>query len=72
VLPDYRRKSYGTMLVNHPLAYIRENGVKMISIGIIDTHSVLKDWNVKFGFAEVSKKTYDRLPFTVCFMEKRI
>jgi diamine N-acetyltransferase len=46
--------------------------VEVISIGIIDEHTVLKQWYRKLGFTEVNRKKYDHLPFTVCSMEKRL
>lgn len=72
VLPEYRHKGYGKILVETALAYIRENGGDKVSIGIIDEQSVLKDWYKEMGFGVISIKEFEHLPFTVCFMEMEI
>jgi len=69
VLPECRHKGYGASLVKHSLDYIKENGWKKVSIGIINEHTILKQWYMQLGFREISVKRYPHLPFTVCFME---
>lgn len=72
VVPEYRHASYGTRLIRHALAYIAMNNGKRVSIGIIDKHDVLKQWYRNLGFTVIGIKKYGHLPFTVCFMEKKI
>lgn len=43
-----------------------------LSIGIINENKVLKQWYSSFGFNETGFKKFPHLPFTVCFMEKKI
>ena len=56
ILPEYRHKGYG----------------KKISIGIINENDILKKWYLSYGFIETETKVFKHLPFTVCFMEKKI
>lgn len=70
VLPEFRHRGYGSMLLNFACSHIEEDGGKTISIGIINEHSVLKKWYLFHGFYETGLKKFDHLPFTVCFMEK--
>ncbi|SDH48234.1 GNAT family N-acetyltransferase [Desulfosporosinus hippei] len=72
VLPDYRHKGYGKLLMDFVFNYAKAQGAKKVSIGIIDENSVLKDWYEIYGFRETGLKKYEHLPFTVCFMEKAV
>jgi len=70
ILPQHRHKSYGKKLLAFAVDYIKKLNGKMISIGIINDHIVLKKWYNTIGFNEIMTKEYDHLPFTVCLMEK--
>ena len=70
VLPGYRHKAGGTGLVRFVLDYVKDRGGKTLSIGIIDEHTILKNWYQEFGFKEITTRKFPHLPFTVCFMEK--
>jgi ribosomal protein S18 acetylase RimI-like enzyme len=72
VVPEHRHKGYGKELTDFVLKYAGSQGGKKVSIGIINENIELKNWYTKYGFTETSIKKYDHLPFTVCFMEKRI
>jgi ribosomal protein S18 acetylase RimI-like enzyme len=72
VLPEYRHKGYGTRLVRFVLDYIKNKGGKKLSTGIIDEHTILKNWYKGMGFKEISTQKFPHLPFTVCFMEKEL
>lgn len=72
VLPQYRHRGYGRMLMECAFDYITENGGTKVSIGIINEHTVLKDWYKGLGFKETSIREFAHLPFTVCFMERVI
>ena len=72
VLPKYRHRGYGKKLMEFAFEYIRANGGRKVSIGIINEQTVLKDWYEGLGFEEVSTREFAHLPFTVCFMEKTI
>lgn len=70
VLPEYRHKRYGRMLVEYVFDKVKDADGKKISIGIINESKLLKDWYSDLGFSEVGTKKFNHLPFTVCFMEK--
>lgn len=70
VLPEYRHKGYGKLLIDFVFNYAKAQGAKKVSIGIMDENSVLKNWYKLYGFIETELKKYEHLPFTVCFMEK--
>lgn len=72
VLPEHRHKGFGKILMDHVFDYVRAQGGKRISIGIINENTVLKNWYEAYGFGEVGVKTYEHLPFTVCIMEKDV
>lgn len=72
VLPEYRHEGIGRKLMDTVFDYVRENGGKKVSIGIINENTKLKNWYLQYGFAETAVKHFDHLPFEVCFMEKAI
>jgi diamine N-acetyltransferase len=72
VLPDKRHFGYGKMLLDFACDRIYEMNGRLISIGIINENSILKNWYNKYGFNEKKLKRFDHLPFEVCFMEKEI
>ncbi|MBP7737554.1 MAG: GNAT family N-acetyltransferase [Spirochaetes bacterium] len=72
VAPAYRHRLFGMQLVRFALDHIKKSGGTVVSIGIIDEHTELKQWYEKLGFREVNRKKFDHLPFTVCFMEMKL
>jgi ribosomal protein S18 acetylase RimI-like enzyme len=72
VLPEYRHRGYGKKLMEFAFEYVRANGGKKVSIGIINEQAVLKNWYKELGFEEVSAREFAHLPFTVCFMEREV
>jgi ribosomal protein S18 acetylase RimI-like enzyme len=72
VLPGHRHKKYGETLVNFVIEYAKKAGGIKLSLAMIDSHTVLKDWYKSLGFKEKETKKYEHLPFAVCFMEKGI
>ncbi|MCE5321814.1 GNAT family N-acetyltransferase [bacterium] len=72
VLPEYRHHGFGEMLVRFVIEKVRSRNIDRLGLGMIDKHTILKDWYKRFGFAEVSKRDFDHLPFTTCFMAMRL
>jgi diamine N-acetyltransferase len=72
VMPDYRFNGLGRILMEHAFDYIIKNDGKLVSIGIINDNIHLKDWYGKLGFIETGTKKFKHLPFSVCFMERKI
>ncbi len=69
VLPEYRHGGCGKELVDFTIDYVKNKGIEKLYIAIVNEQTVLKDWYQGMGFRETSVKTFERLPFTVCFME---
>ena len=69
VLPEYRHNGYGAVLVRCVFDYMRQRGGKVVSLGMIDSHTVLKNWYKSLGFRETGTKKFAHLPFLVCFMD---
>jgi len=69
VLPDYRHKGYGKQILDFCKTRVKELGGSKITIGIIEEHTVLKNWYAANGFVHTGIKTFAHLPFTVGFME---
>jgi ribosomal protein S18 acetylase RimI-like enzyme len=72
ILPEYRHQSYGRKLVEFAINYVKNSKGNKISIGIINDQEVLKNWYKSFGFIEITIKKFNHLPFTVCFMDKKV
>ena len=69
VLPDYRHRGYGSRLVEFVLDHARTGNGEELFIGVINEHTVLKEWYKSIGFLEVTSRKFDYLPFTVCYMK---
>jgi ribosomal protein S18 acetylase RimI-like enzyme len=72
VLPDYRHRGHGAALVSFACEAARALGADVVRIGIIDEHEALKNWYIEQGFAVKLREQYERLPFAVCILEKRL
>lgn len=72
VLPEYRHKGMGKLLIDFVFGYVAKRNGDKVSIGIIDKNTMLKNWYRKYGFVETGVKRFEHLPFLVCFMEKKV
>lgn len=72
VVPAARHRGYGARLARFALDLAAGRGATTVSIGVIDEHTVLKDWYKSLGFAETGTQKFSHLPFTVCFMKADI
>jgi len=72
VLPEYRHASFGRELVDFIIDYVKNRGISKLCIAIVNEQTVLKDWYEGMGFRETSVREFEKLPFTVCFMEMDI
>jgi len=72
VLPEQRHRGLGRKLLDCACSEIRRRGGSAAAIGIINENTVLKEWYRDYGFSEVAIRRFARLPFDVCFMEKRL
>jgi hypothetical protein len=51
------------------LDYVGKQGGKKVTLGMIDSLTVLKEWYKSLGFEEKDTKKFEHLPFLVCFMD---
>ncbi|HEX7365408.1 MAG TPA: GNAT family N-acetyltransferase [Dehalococcoidia bacterium] len=72
VLPEYRHHGCGRKLAEFVVNFIAEQAGQKVSLGMIDESTVLKNWYRGLGFEETGTKKFDHLPFTVCFMDRRV
>lgn len=72
VLPEHRHNGYGKSLLDYAIQQAKNLGGEKISIGIIEEHTVLKNWYIMSGFVPTGSKVFEHLPFTVGFMEYQI
>ena len=68
VLPRHRHHGHGSALLDHAVAVARGLGATAVAVGIIDENTRLKTWYLAKGFTETGTRTFDHLPFTVCFL----
>jgi N-acetylglutamate synthase-like GNAT family acetyltransferase len=68
VLPEFRRRGFGAMLVQHIISQARRSAMSSISIGLIAEQPELAAWYRKLGFIPGETKRFKHLPFTVRYM----
>ena len=69
ILPQYRHKGYGKLLLTYAKETVIKMGGKAIRIGIIEESTILKNWYIANGFVHIGKKKFDHLPFTSGYLE---
>ena len=69
VLPEYRHMGYGKQILDFCKMKVRELNGNIITLGIIEENTMLKNWYIANGFIHIGTKLFEHLPFTVGFME---
>ena len=72
VLPEYRRRGIGTLLLNEAILRAEEAGCRVVKLSIIEENTALRRWYEERGFSHTGTKKYDFFPFTCGYMEKTI
>jgi len=72
VLPDFRHKGIGAVLLNHAFDTARMLGCSKMEIGIVEENKVLRKWYESFHFHHTGTKKFDFFPFTCGYMEKAL
>jgi GNAT superfamily N-acetyltransferase len=72
VLPAYRRRGYGALLVRHVVERARGDSISIISIGVIGEHLDLQRWYAGLGFVAGDSKRFAHLPFSVRYMSLNV
>ncbi|MBO4886309.1 MAG: GNAT family N-acetyltransferase [Clostridia bacterium] len=70
VLPEYRHKGIGKKLLEHSCLIARDNGCRMMNIGIVEENKRLRKWYEENGAIHVGTRKYDFFPFTCGYMKK--
>ena len=72
VLPEYRHRKIGTILLEDACKRARELHCRIMNIGIVEENTVLKKWYEKNGFLPVGTEKFDFFPFTCGYMRKQL
>lgn len=72
VLPKYRHKGFGKLLLDYARNAVKASGGNVIKIGIIEESTVLKNWYIANGFVHTGTKKFDHLPFTSGYLERSV
>ena len=72
VLPEYRHGGIGRRLLEHAFETARNQGCKLINIGIVEENQQLRKWYEQNGAVHTGTKKYDFFPFTCGYMVKEL
>jgi len=72
VLPKYRHQGFGKILLNYVKEMVLKLGGNLITIGIIEENTILKNWYMDYGFQPTIARKFKHLPFTVGYMELKL
>ena len=70
VLPAFRHRHIGTMLLRDAFARSVRMGADRVSVGIVLENTVLHRWYRNFGFTDTGSEKFDFFPFTCGTMER--
>ncbi|MGI6004905.1 MAG: GNAT family N-acetyltransferase [Christensenellales bacterium] len=68
VLPQVRRRGYGKILLDFAKEQVIALGGSVLTVGIIEENTWLKNWYLRHGFIHTGTRSFDHLPFVVGFM----
>lgn len=70
VLPEYRHKRIGELLLEHAFQCAKENQCEKMSAGIVEENQRLRRWYEAHGFRHIGTEKFDFFPFTCGYLEK--
>ncbi len=70
VAPPFRHRGYGGVLLERSCAIAAADGATTVSVAIIAANTVLRRWYERHGFAATETRTFEHLPFTVCYLQR--
>ena len=70
VLPEYRHCGIGKKLLEHAYVSAKDQGCKLINIGIVEENKTLRKWYEENGAVHTGTKKFDFFPFTCGYLEK--
>lgn len=68
VLPHCRHRGYGKQLLDDAKRRVTEQGGAALDIGMIEEHTVLKNWYMANGFVPTGTMNFPHLPFTAGYL----
>lgn len=69
VLPDYRHKKIGEMLIVDSFERARSLKCIIMNLGFVEENLQLREWYEKHGFKHIGKQKFDFFPFTCGYMQ---
>lgn len=70
VSPLWRHRGYGALLLNHAYPLAAAGGGNAVRVGIIAANTVLRSWYEHHGFTVIETRSFEHLPFTVCYLQR--
>lgn len=70
ILPAYRHRGLGGVLLKHALVHAVELGFVRMTLGLVEENRVLRAWYEAYGFTHTGCKKFDFFPFTCGYMER--
>ena len=70
VLPEFRHKKIGEVLLEDAVVRTRNYGCKKMKIGIVEENKRIRAWYEKHGFIHTHAEKFDFFPFTCGYMER--
>ena len=70
VLPEFRHKKIGEVLLEDAVVRTRNYGCKKMKISIVEENKKLRKWYEAHGFIHIHTEKYDFFPFTCGYMER--
>jgi ribosomal protein S18 acetylase RimI-like enzyme len=72
VLPEYRHRGIGKILLKNMETIIKGLYGKIIEAHIANNNTILMEWYIRNGYKEKNVEYINSLPFKVCVMQKTI
>ena len=72
VLPGYRHRGIGRLLLEHSYAVAQNRGCTIMNIGIVEENIILRAWYEQNGAIHVGTKKFDFFPFTCGYLQRML
>ena len=72
VLPEYRHKGIGEILLDDSISRAKEFGCEVMKLSIVEENTVLREWYEDHGFIHTETRKFDFFSFTAGYMKKEI
>jgi len=72
VLPEFRHKGIGKLLLEHSFGVARRKGCRIMNIGIVEENKCLRAWYEANGAVHTGTEKFDFFPFTCGYLKKEL